>query len=71
MLFLPSSSLGATIQRRDQKMTNRSTLLVAAALLAPGLVSAGEFAHYSSWTEAKAVAAKQDKLLLLDFFSET
>jgi len=52
-------------------MTNRSTLLVAAALLAPGLVSAGEFAHYSSWTEAKAVAAKQDKLLLLDFFSET
>ena len=51
-------------------MANRSTLLVAAALLAPGLVGAQEFAHYSSWTEAKAVAAEQNELLLLDFFSE-
>ena len=70
-LFLPIAPLGATIQRRDQKMANRSTLLVAAVLLVPGLVSAGDFAHYSSWTEAKTVAAEQNKLLLLDFFSET
>jgi len=51
-------------------MANRTTLLVAAALLAPGLASAHEFAHYSSWTEAKAVAAEQNKLVLLDFYSE-
>jgi hypothetical protein len=51
-------------------MTNRSILLVAAALLAPGAIGATETVHYTSWTEAKAAAAEQKKLLLLDFFSE-
>ncbi len=52
-------------------MTNRSILLLAAALLVPGVVSASPTAHFGSWTEAKAAALEQKKLLLLDFFSET
>ena len=43
--------------------------LVSLALLSPGLAWAGQGAP-TSFAEARAEAAAQDKLLLVDFFTE-
>ena len=51
-------------------MANRLTFMVAAlALLGAGTAVAHE-GHLTSLPEAKALAAEQKKLLVLDFFSE-
>jgi hypothetical protein len=51
-------------------MKNLSTLLVAEAFLMPGAACATEEAHYASLAEAKAAAAEQKRLLLVEFFAE-
>jgi hypothetical protein len=67
---LSRQELDSHHQLKGPAMANRlTTTLAAMALLGAGTAVAHE-GHMTSLPEAKALAAQQKKLLVLDFFSE-